>query len=59
MLKTEWLEMEGKLPVGDRPFIWQIKKFPLTAAFDTAMVVSVFLFPFFGIMPCGSGRTKI
>ena len=38
--------MEGKLPVGDRPFIWQIKKFPLTAAFFAAMVVSVFLFPF-------------
>ncbi len=45
VLEAERFQAESKLPVPDAPFLGQLEEFPLSAAFGTAVIVSVLLFP--------------
>ena len=45
MLEAEGLQVKGQAMVMNRPLLWQIKKFPLSAAFGASVVVGVRLPP--------------
>ena len=44
--------MKGEIAVMNAPLVWKMKKFPFTAAFSAAVVMSVQMFPFFYFFWC-------
>ena len=45
MLETEGFQVEGQFLVVDLPLFWQLKEFPVAAAFLTAVVMTVLMLP--------------
>ena len=45
VFETEWFQMKSKILVMKIPLLWEIKKFPFTAAFFASVVVSIHVFP--------------
>ena len=45
MFETEWLQVESQRFIMNLPLLREIEKFPLAAAFFTAVIMSVFVLP--------------
>ena len=45
MFKAEWFQVECQILILNRPLLWQMEKFPFTAALFAAVIMSVFFLP--------------